>query len=116
MKHQIRHRRTDAVLFECDVPEGVQASGTATRYTLEKAVEYGANLTGADLRDAYLRGADLRGADLTGAQVVSLSGCDLRGARLDGVDPSDCDFRDAVVTAGQAERYGLASRGVVVVR
>ena len=49
MKHQIRHRCTNAILFECDVPDGVQASGMATRYALEKAVKDGADLCGADL-------------------------------------------------------------------
>ena len=39
MKHQIKHRYTNTVLFECDVPDDVQASGMATRYTLEKAVK-----------------------------------------------------------------------------
>ena len=39
MKHQIKHRYTNTVLFECDVPYDVQASGMAVRYTLEKAVK-----------------------------------------------------------------------------
>ena len=54
MKHQIKHRYTGAVLFECDVTEDVQASGMATRYALEKAVK-----DGAYLRGAYLDGANL---------------------------------------------------------
>ena len=58
MKHQIKHRYTDAVLFECDVPEDVQASGKAPRYALEKAVEAGAYLRGADLTGANLRGGE----------------------------------------------------------
>ena len=49
MKNQIKHRYTDVVLFECDVPEDVQASGIAVRYTLEKAVKDHANLDGANL-------------------------------------------------------------------
>lgn len=49
MKHQLKHRYTDAVLFECDVPEEVQASGMAVRYALEKAVKDGADLRGANL-------------------------------------------------------------------
>ena len=102
MKHQIRHRRTDAVLFECDVPEGVQASGTATRYTLEKAVEYGADLRGADLRGANLRGADLRDAYLRDAYLrdadlrdANLTGAGLRGADLTGASLRDADLTDA---------------------
>ena len=70
MKHQIKHRYTDTVLFECDVPEGVQASGMATRYALEKAVK-----DGADLRGAYLRGANLRcGEKLIGERPVFMTG------------------------------------------
>ena len=65
MKHQIRHRCTDAVLFECDAPECVQASGMATRYTLEKAVK-----DGADLRGANLRG----GEKLIGERPVFMTG------------------------------------------
>lgn len=51
MKHQIKHRFTNAVLFECDVPDDVE-SGLATRHALEKAVVSGADLRGADLRGA----------------------------------------------------------------
>ena len=88
MKHQIKHRYTDAVLFECDVPEDVQASGIAARYTLEKAVKdhadlIGAYLSGADLRGANLSGANLSGADLRGADLI---GADLIGANLSGAD------------------------------
>ena len=97
MKHQIRHRCTDAVLFEFDVPEGVQASAMATRYTLEKAVKDGADLTGANLRGAYLRGAYLTGANLRGADltVADLRDADLRGAYLTGADLHDAYLRDA---------------------
>ena len=59
MKHQIKHRYTNTVLFECDVPYDVQARGRAVRYTLEKAVKDGAYLDGAYLGGAYLCGADL---------------------------------------------------------
>ena len=48
MKHQIKHRYTDAVLFECDVPDDIE-SGLRTRHTLEMAVEARANLADADL-------------------------------------------------------------------
>ena len=86
MKHQIKHRYTDVVLFECDVPEDVQASGKALRYALEKAVEAGAYLSGANLTGANLTGAYLTGADLTGAYLrgADLTGADLTGANLDG--------------------------------
>ena len=94
MKHQIKHLYTDAVLFECDVPEDVQASGMATRYALEKAAKdcanlHGANLRGANLYCANLRGANLRGADLGGAD---LGGANLRGADLGGADLRGADL------------------------
>ena len=63
MKHQIKHRYTDAVLFECDVPEDVQASGMATHYMLEKAVKDKATLSDANLSDANLSGAYLHGGE-----------------------------------------------------
>jgi uncharacterized protein YjbI with pentapeptide repeats len=74
---QIRHRFTDAVLFECEAPDGLD-SGLRMRHALEKAVESRADLRGANLRGADLRGADLRGANLRGA---NLRGADLRGAK-----------------------------------
>ena len=88
MKHQIKHRYTDAVLFECDVPEDVQSSGIATRYALEKAVKDDVNLTCAYLRGAYLRGANLDGANLDGANLTRayLRGANLDGANLGGAD------------------------------
>ena len=70
MKHQIKHRYTDAVLFECDVPEDVQASGIAVRYTLEKAVKDHADLRDADLGGAYLGG----GEKLIGERPVFMTG------------------------------------------
>ena len=94
MKHQIKHRYTDAVLFECDVPECVQASGTATRYTLEKAVKDGANLTGADLRGANLTGADLTDAYLRdGEKLVGE-----RPVFMTGPIGSRCDYLTAYLT------------------
>ena len=86
MKHQIKHRYTDAVLYECDVPNDVQASGMATHYTLERAAKDCANLTGANLDGAYLRGAFLAGANLTGAFLAGafLAGAFLTGANLTG--------------------------------
>ena len=52
MNHQIKHRYTGAVLFECEVPE--QQSGMAMRYTMEKAVQARAYLADANLADANL--------------------------------------------------------------
>ena len=58
---QIKHRFTDAVLFECEAPDGLD-SGLRMRHALEKAVEARANLSDANLRGAYLSGAYLSGA------------------------------------------------------
>lgn len=69
MKHEIKHRFTDAVLFTADIPEGTE-SEMIVRIALEQAAEAGAdlrcaNLRGANLSDANLSYAKLRGADLT---------------------------------------------------
>jgi len=103
---QIKHRHTNAVLFECEAPDGVE-SGLHMRHALEKACDSGANLSGANLRganlidanlidayliDAYLTGANLRGANLTGA---SLTGANLRGANLRGAYLTDANLRGA---------------------
>jgi hypothetical protein len=55
---QIKHRYTEAVLFEGD-------TGMTTRQMLEKATAAKADLYGADLR-----GADLYGANLCGKKLV----------------------------------------------
>jgi uncharacterized protein YjbI with pentapeptide repeats len=100
-KVQIKHRFTDAVLFECDVPDEID-SGLRVRHALEKATAARAYLRDADLRGAGLRGADLSDADLSGADLrgaglrgAGLSGADLRGADLRGADLSDADLRGA---------------------
>ena len=67
----IKHRYTDAILFEGD-------AGMTMLQTLEKATLAKANLRGADLYGANLRGADLHGANLRGA---NLYGKKLAGAR-----------------------------------
>ena len=77
MTTQIKHRFTDAVLFE------QEGSGMSLRDTLESAVRAGTNLYGANLRGADLDGANLGGANLCGAD---LCGADLRGANLDGAN------------------------------
>jgi hypothetical protein len=92
---QIKHRHTDAVLFECDAPDGLD-SGLHMWHALEKAVEAGANLDGANLDGAnlaranldgaYLDGANLDGANLDGANLAgaNLARANLAGAYLDG--------------------------------
>ena len=65
---KIRNRWTDAVIFECEAPEGLE-SGLHMRHAVEAAVKSGANLSGADLSDANLSGANLSGAYLSGANL-----------------------------------------------
>ena len=110
-KIQIKHRYTDAVLFECDAPAG-WASGMHMRHALEKASAsradlsradlYGAGLSGADLSGADLYGADLSRANLSGAYLsraglygANLSGADLSRANLSGADLSGADLSGA---------------------
>jgi len=91
MKVQIKHRYTDAVLFECDAPDDLD-SGLHTRFALEKATQARANLDGAYLAGAYLAGADLTGANLDGAYLTGayLAGAYLAGANLDGAKLIGC--------------------------
>ena len=83
MKYQIKHRFTDAALFECELPDDTP-SGLVTRHALEKAVNSGANLVRANLYGASLYGANLAEANLDGA---SLDGASLDGASLAGERP-----------------------------
>jgi uncharacterized protein YjbI with pentapeptide repeats len=92
VKVQIKHRYTDAVLFECDAPEGLE-SGLHVRHALEKATK-----SRAYLSRAYLSGANLSGADLSGAY---LSGAKLIGERpVFQIGPigSRCDYFVAYIT------------------
>ena len=57
-KIQIRHRDTNAVLFECEAPADL-SSGLRMRHALEKATQARANLDGANLDGANLDGANL---------------------------------------------------------
>ncbi len=101
-KHQIKHHRNDAALFECDVPDDIK-SELRTRYVLEKAGQVGANLIGANLDGANLTGANLRVAYLDGA---NLRGAYLGGKKLIGDRPtftlgpigSRCDYFTAYLT------------------
>ena len=66
-KIQIRHRDTNAVLFECEAPADL-SSGLRMRHALEKATQARANLARANLARANLDGANLDGANLDGAK------------------------------------------------
>ena len=66
-KIQIRHRDTNAVLFECEAPADL-SSGLRMRHALEKATQARANLARANLARANLDGANLYGANLARAK------------------------------------------------
>ena len=111
---QIKHRYTDAVLFECDVSE--EHSGMVMRYALEKATEAKANLSGANLRGAYLRGANLRSANLSGADLseADLREADLRGADLSGAKGADYAIaKTRILAEGDLIGYKKLSNGVI---
>ena len=120
VKVQIKHRYTDAVLFEADVPDDTP-SGLRTRVALEKATAASANLRSADLYGADLRGADLGGANLYGANLgdanlngANLYGADLRSAELYGADLRSADLYGADLYGADlngADLYGADLRG-----
>jgi hypothetical protein len=116
---QIRHRYTDEVLFECDVPDELD-SGLRTRYVLEKATAAranlaGANLAGANLAVANLAGANLADANLAGANlaVANLAGAylaraTLAGATLAGANLADATLADANLAGATLAGANLA--------
>ncbi len=108
---RFRHVRLD----RCDCSARALDQAVWRDITAHDSDFHGRRLAGLDGENRFVD-CDLKGADLTQARVATLAGCDLRGARLDGIDPLDCDFRNAVVTPEQAERLGLASRGVIIMR
>jgi uncharacterized protein YjbI with pentapeptide repeats len=93
---QIKNRWTDAVLYECNVPDDIE-SGLAMRHALESGAKSGANLSGANLSGAYLSDANLSGAYLSGANLSGayLSDANLSGANLSGAYLSDANLSDA---------------------
>jgi len=122
-KQQIKHRYTDAVLFECDVPDDIQQSGMAMRYALEKATEVRANLSGANLRGANLSGANLRGANLSDANLsdaylrdANLSDAYLRGANLSDANLSDANLRGAYLRGANLRDAKYADYAIACTR
>ena len=91
MKHEIKNRFTDEVLFSCEVPEGME-SGMIARHAVEAAIANGADLEGADLEGADLEGADLQDADLEGADLL---GANLQDANLQDANLEDANLRYA---------------------
>jgi uncharacterized protein YjbI with pentapeptide repeats len=114
MKQQIKHRYTNAVLFECEVPD--QSSGMAMRYALEQAVKARANLAGANLADANLAGAILTGAYLTDAILAGaiLTGAYLTDANLAGAILTGAYLTDAILA--RANLAGAKGAGVAIAK
>ena len=77
-KVQIKHRLTDAVLFEHETTDERMASGLAVRDAAEEASKCGANLSDADLR-----GANLRGAKWSDTITINRAPLQLYGLRWD---------------------------------
>ena len=103
MKHQIKHHYTDAVLFECEVPDSIE-SGLRTRYALERAVDARANLAGANFTGAILAGANFTGAILAGAILAGailadaiLAGAYLAGSNFTGANLAGANFTGAIL-------------------
>ena len=119
MKQQIKHRYTNAVLFECDVPDDV-SSGLQMRHALEKAVSARANLAGAyladanladaNLADANLEGANLEGANLAHAYLAHayLACANLEGANLEGANLAHANLACANLADANLEGANLA--------
>ena len=107
-KVQIKHRYTDAVLFECDVPDDLD-SGLHTRHALEKATAASANLSDAYLRGANLSSANLRGANLSGANLsdANLSSANLSGANLSDANLSSANLRGANLSGANLSSANL---------
>ena len=96
---------TGAVLFEHDVSDEAQASGTAVRHALEAAIKSGANLSGANLSGADLSGANLSDANL---REVNLSSANLSRADLSGANLSDANLRGANLGSVNLSRANLS--------
>ena len=114
-KIQIRHRDTNAVLFECEAPADL-SSGLRMRHALEKATQAGANLDRANLAGANLARANLDGANLAGANLdgASLDRANLARANLDGANLAGAKFGDAV-TAERGIRQVLGLQWPVTI-
>ena len=84
---QIKHRYTNAVLFESEAVD--------IRDCLLRALKSGSDLSGCDLSGSDLHGCDLSGCNLRGCNFsgCNLRGCNLSGCNLHGCDLSDCNLR-----------------------
>ena len=106
---QIKHRWTNAVLFESEAPDTLD-SGLHMRHALEKATAEKTNLSGA-----YLSGADLRGADLSGAYLsdANLRGANLRDANLSDANLRGANLRDANLSGANLRGANLSGKKLV---
>ncbi len=118
MKYAIKHRYTDAVLYEADIPDDTP-SGLQCRVALEKATAARANLAranlaGANLARAYLAGANLDGANLARANLAganldgaNLAGANLARANLDGANLDGANLAGAILAGANLARANL---------
>ena len=104
MKHPIKHRYTNAVLFEADIPDDTP-SGLVVRVALEQATKARANLDGAYLARANLARANLDGANLDGA---NLAGANLARANLAGAYLAGAYLARAYLAGAYLARANLA--------
>ena len=109
---QIKHRFTDAVLFECEAPEGM-SSGLQMRHAVERAVLARANLADANLAGAYLAGAYLARAYLARANLADayLADANLAGAYLDGAYLAGAYLADGVTLVGDRPIFQVGPIG-----
>ena len=99
---QIKHRTTDAVLFECELPVECLSMPPYMKlgWVAKRAIADNANLTYAKLTYADLAGANLAGANLTYADLAGakLARADLAGANLTYADLAGADLAGANLT------------------
>ena len=114
MKHPIKHRYTNAVLFEADIPDDTP-SGLVVRVALEQATKARANLDRANLAGANLARANLAGAYLAGAYLARaylagayLARANLAGAYLDSADLAGANLDRANLAGAYLARANLA--------
>lgn len=75
---EIRHRYTDAVLFECEAPD--------IKSAVEAAMKRGVDLRDINLRDVNMSGVDLRDAKEDFYQIINLTPNEVPGLRAALVD------------------------------
>ena len=104
MKHPIKNRYTDAVLFEADIPDDTP-SGLVVRAVPGQAIKARANL-----ERAYLAGANLADANLADANLadVNLARAYLADANLDGANLADANLAGANLAGANLARAYLA--------